>query len=70
MAYQLPDLSQEGILMKVSFVAILVGDEEKLLVLIFGHVDLESLNRTKRAFLRHVRSKMDKESWDNQLLQR
>ena len=49
------DPSRERILVKVSFVAILVGDEEKLLVLAlvlsFGQVDLQSPDWTKRAIL-------------------
>ena len=43
---QLPDPSQEGVLMEISFVAILVENEVKLLVLAlilrFGQVELKS----------------------------
>ena len=54
--------------------AILIGDEEKLLVLAlvlsFGQADLESLNQTKRAIFRHVSSLAGEENKENQLLQR
>ena len=47
---QLPDPSRECVLMEISFVAILVGYEEKLLVLAlilrFGQVDLKSSDWT------------------------
>ena len=55
MVHQLPDSSQECILVEISFVAILVGYEEKLLVaaliLCFGQVDLKGLDWTKRVVL-------------------
>ena len=50
---QLPDPSRECVLMEISFEAILVGDEEKLLVpariLRFVRVELKSSDKTKRA---------------------
>ena len=55
MVDQLPDPSLECVLMDISFVAILVGYEEKLLVLAlilyFGQVDYKSSYWTKRAVL-------------------
>ena len=51
MVDQFPDPPRERIHVKISFVAILVGDEEKLLVhalvLSFGQVDIESPDQTK-----------------------
>ena len=58
MVDQLPDPSRKSILMEFSFAAILVGDEEKLLVLAlvlcFGQVDLKSADWTRRGVLQHV----------------
>ena len=52
---QFPDLPGKLVLVKVSVVALLVGDEEQLLVLAlilgFSQVDLESLDQKKRAIL-------------------
>ena len=46
----------------VSFVTLLVEDEEQLLVLVlalgFSQADLEDPDQTKRAILRHARSKV------------
>ena len=59
--------SQESILMKVSLVAILVEDEEKLLVLAlifnFHQVDLKSSDQKKIAVLQHVWSEARQYSW-------
>ena len=72
MVDQLPYPPRDSILVKVSFVAILVGDEEKLFVLVlvlsFGQVDLKSSDQTKQANPPNVQS--GKDSWNNQLLQR
>ena len=58
MVDQLPDPSQECVLMEISFAAILAGYEEKLIVLAlilrFGQVDLKSSDWTNRAVLWHV----------------
>ena len=55
MVDQLSDPSQKSVLMKVSFVTILVGDEEKILVLAlvfsFSQIGLKSSDGTKRAVL-------------------
>ena len=55
MVDQLPDLPRERIFVKVSFVALLIEDEEQILVLAFflnfSQVYLEGLNQTKRVIL-------------------
>ena len=68
---QLPDPPRKLICVMVSFEAIFVGDEEKLLVVrlvpSFGQADLGSLDQTNQAILRHVSSQVGEDNWDNQL---
>ena len=72
MVDQLPDPPRERILVRVSFVAVLAGDEVKLLVLVlvlsFGQEDLESLDQQNKQSLDI--SYTGVKSQDNQLLQR
>ena len=60
MVDQFPDPPRECVLVKVSFVALLEGDDEQLLVpalvLGFSQLDLESLDWTKRVILQHLQS--------------